>query len=51
MSYNLIIPPDIMGKMYNIRTNTGIAIRRQVIRAMEMYIEEMKGKSIERIIP
>ena len=50
MSYNLIIPQDIMGKMYNIRTNTGIAIRRQAIMAMEKYVEEMKGKSIDKLI-
>ena len=51
MSYGLIIPPDLVGKMYAIRTNTGIAIRRQAIRAMEKYVEEMKGKSIDRLFP
>lgn len=51
MTYTLTIPSDLVAKMYGIRTNTGIPIRRQAIRAMERYIEEMKDKSIEKIIP
>ena len=51
MSYSLIIPSDIVERMYHIRTNTGIAIRRQAIRAMEKYVEEMKDKTIDKIIP
>ena len=51
MSYGLIIPPDLVGKMYNIRNNTGIPIRKQIIRAIERYIENMKDKSIEKVIP
>ena len=51
MTYSLAIPPDLVGKMFYIRTNTGIPIRRQIIRAIEKYVEEMKDKSIEKIIP
>ena len=51
MTYSLIIPPDLLGKMFHIRTNTGLPIRRQIIRAIEKYIEEMKDKSIEKTIP
>ena len=51
MSYGLIIPPDLVDKMYKVRLNTGIPIRRQIIRAIEKYAEEMKDKSIDRIIP
>ena len=50
MSYSLIIPPDLVERMYYIRTNTGIAIRKQAIRAMEKYVEEMKDKTIDKII-
>ena len=51
MSYSLIIPPYLVEKMFHIRTNTAIPIRRQIIRAIEKYVEEMKDKSIEKIIP
>ena len=51
MSYGLIIPPDLVGKMYNIRTNTGIPIRRQILRAIERYVDEMRDKSIDKILP
>ena len=51
MSYGLINPPDLVGKMFHIRTNTGIPIRRQIIRAIERYVEEMKDKSVEKIVP
>ena len=51
MAYTLVIPPEIVSKMFGIRSNTGIPIRRQAIRAMERYIKEMKGKSVEKIIP
>ncbi len=51
MSYSLIITPDLVEKIFRIRTNTGIPIRRQAIRAMEKYVEEMKNKSVEKIIP
>ena len=51
MTYSLSIPPDLVEMMFHIRTNTGIAIRRQVIRAIEKYVEEMKDKSIEKIVP
>lgn len=51
MTYTLIIPPELVAKMYGIRANTGIPIRRQAIRAMERYVEGMKDKSIERIVP
>ena len=51
MTYTLVIPPDMLGKMFHIRQNTGIPIRRQAIRAMEKYIEEMKDKSVEKIMP
>ncbi len=51
MVYTLIIPPEIVSKMFGIRSNTGIPIRRQAIRAMERYVEEMKDRNIDRIIP
>ena len=51
MSYGLIIPSDLVEKMFHIRTNTGIPIRRQIIRAIERYVEEMKDKSIDKVIP
>ena len=51
MSYGLIIPPDLVEKMFHIRTNTGIAIRRQIIRSIERYVEEMEDKSIEKLVP
>jgi len=51
MTYSLSIPPDLVEKMYAIRTNTGIAIRRQVIRAIERYVEQMQDKNIDKIIP
>jgi len=51
MTYTLVIPPELDAKMYGIRTNTGIPIRRQIIRAIEKYVEEMKDKSINTIIP
>ena len=50
MSYSLIIPPDLVGKMFHIRANTGIAIRRQIIRAVEKYVAEMKDKNIDRLL-
>ena len=50
MTYSLIIPPNLLGKMCAIRANTGIAIRRQAIRAMEKYVEEMKDKSVDKLI-
>ena len=51
MAYSLVIPPEIVSKMFGIRSNTGIPIRRQAIRAMEKYIEDMKDKNIEKVIP
>ena len=51
MSYSLIIPPDLVEKMFHIRTNTGIPIRRQIIRAIGKYVEEMKDRKIEDILP
>ena len=51
MAYSLVIPPEIVSKMFGIRTNTGIPIRRQIIRAIERYVEEMEDKSIEKVIP
>ena len=51
MSYSLVIPPDLVGKMFHIRTNTGIPIRKQIIRAIERYAEEMKDKNIDALIP
>ena len=51
MSYSLIIPPDLVEKMFHIRTNIGIPIRRQIIRAIQKYVEEMKDKSIDKTIP
>jgi len=51
MTYTLIIPPELVSKMFVIRSNTGIPIRRQAIRAMELYTEQMKDKSIEKVIP
>lgn len=51
MAYTLIIPPELVSKMFGIRTNTGIPIRRQAIRAMEKYVKQMQNKSIEKVIP
>ena len=50
MSYGLIIPPDLVEKMFHIRTNTGIAIRRQIIRAIEKYVEEMKDRNVDKLL-
>ena len=50
MTYTLIIPPELVSKMFGIRSNTGIPIRRQAIRAMERYVEHMQDKSIEKVI-
>ena len=49
-AYSMIIPPEMVEQMFWIRQNTGIPIRRQAIRAIEKYVEEMKDKSVERII-
>lgn len=51
MSYSLIIPPNLVEKMFRIRTNTGISIGRQIILAIEKYVEEMNDSSIDKIIP
>ena len=51
MSYSLIIPPDLVEKMFHIRANTGIPIRRQIIRAVGKYVEEMKDRNIDELIP
>ncbi len=50
MAYSLIIPPDLVSQMHQIRTNTGIPIRRQVIRAIDKYVEQMQDKSVKKII-
>ena len=50
MAYSMVIPPEMVEQMFWIRQNTGIPIRRQAIRAMEKYINEMKDKSVESIL-
>ena len=50
MAYSMVIPPEMVEQMFWIRQNTGIPIRRQAIRAMERYVEDMKDKSIEKVI-
>ena len=40
--YSLVIPPELVSKLYNIREKTGKSIRKQILEAINNAISEFK---------
>jgi predicted DNA-binding protein len=45
MTYSLIIPPEFLGDLVNLRERTGKSIRSMILDAIRKYICEMKSKT------
>jgi hypothetical protein len=42
MTYSLVVPADLVSRMYHIRELSGVSIRQQIIRAIEARINGEK---------
>lgn len=47
MTYSLIIPEHLVREMSLIREKTGTSIRQQIIKAIEVHIDEKEQQEIE----
>ena len=47
MSYGLVIPKHLVREMYFIRERTGVSIRKQIIQAIEAYIDDREMQDID----
>jgi len=43
MTYTLIIPPEFLGELVELREKLGKSIRSMILEAVRKYIAEMKG--------
>ena len=39
MSYSLIIPPDLVVRLYFVRERTGVSIRKQILDAVKKHLD------------
>lgn len=46
MTYSLIIPPEFLGELVELREKTGKSIRSMILEAVRKYIEKMKSRVI-----
>ena len=47
MSYALVIPKHLVREMYFVREKTGVSIRKQIIQAIEGYIDDKEKQEID----
>ena len=40
MTYALVVPPDLLSGLYNIREKTGVSIRKQILLAVDRHLRE-----------
>ena len=48
MSYALVIPKELVREMYFIREKTGVSIRKQIIQAIGVHIDEVKQQKLDK---
>jgi len=47
MSYALVIPKHLVREMYFVRQKTGVSIRKQIIQAIEAYIDDKEKQDVD----
>lgn len=43
MSYSLIIPPDLVVRLYFVREKTGVSIRRQILDSIRKHLDDYQA--------